>query len=290
MRPPGGHLRARLCALRDAVGAAGVQGARRRRTRCRRSSRRTRRRCPGLAGDIPPALQGIVSQCLEKRPEDRFSSAHDLALALHASSGTGAVTAPQPRRDASAAPPAAAAEPSSPSLRSWPLSRSGGRGGRLGTCRTATPERAPSILALPCKVYGAPEVAFLTDAVPQHDLDAARAGRRDRHQGAADELRGGEGQGRPGPDRRAVRGLVARRHVARPPRPGASRSTSSSSTRRRGRCAGASSTRARGRRTTTSLGRRPRGSAWRSSRPPPRSPPRWSRPRLSWPSGRASTS
>jgi TolB-like protein/Flp pilus assembly protein TadD len=31
---------------------------------------------------IPEALQGIVSQCLEKRPEDRFSSAHDVALAL----------------------------------------------------------------------------------------------------------------------------------------------------------------------------------------------------------------
>jgi TolB-like protein/tetratricopeptide (TPR) repeat protein len=31
---------------------------------------------------IPEALQGIVNQCLEKRPEDRFSSAHDVALAL----------------------------------------------------------------------------------------------------------------------------------------------------------------------------------------------------------------
>jgi serine/threonine protein kinase len=44
---------------------------------------------PSLSGpgsDIPPALQGIVSQCLEKRPEDRFSSAHDLALALQAAS------------------------------------------------------------------------------------------------------------------------------------------------------------------------------------------------------------
>ncbi|MBZ5587986.1 MAG: hypothetical protein LAO05_05430, partial [Acidobacteriia bacterium] len=28
------------------------------------------------------------------------------------------------------------------------------------------PERVPSVLALPCKVYGAPDVAFLTDAVP----------------------------------------------------------------------------------------------------------------------------
>jgi TolB-like protein len=32
--------------------------------------------------EIPVALQAIVSQCLEKRPEDRFSTAHDVALAL----------------------------------------------------------------------------------------------------------------------------------------------------------------------------------------------------------------
>ncbi len=33
---------------------------------------------------IPLALQGIVHRCLEKRPDDRFSSAHDIALALNA--------------------------------------------------------------------------------------------------------------------------------------------------------------------------------------------------------------
>jgi TolB-like protein len=39
----------------------------------------------GSAGSgVPPALQGIVHRCLEKRAEDRFSSAHDLALALNA--------------------------------------------------------------------------------------------------------------------------------------------------------------------------------------------------------------
>ncbi len=39
--------------------------------------------------EIPPALQEIVSRCLEKRAEERFSSAHDLALALRAFSGGG---------------------------------------------------------------------------------------------------------------------------------------------------------------------------------------------------------
>jgi len=38
----------------------------------------------GTGRVIAPALQEIVSRCLEKRPADRFSSAHDLALALRA--------------------------------------------------------------------------------------------------------------------------------------------------------------------------------------------------------------
>jgi TolB-like protein/Tfp pilus assembly protein PilF len=41
----------------------------------------------GTGRVIAPALQEIVSRCLEKRPADRFSSAHDLALALRATSG-----------------------------------------------------------------------------------------------------------------------------------------------------------------------------------------------------------
>ena len=41
----------------------------------------------GTGRAVAPALQEIASRCLEKRPEDRFSSAHDLALALRAVSG-----------------------------------------------------------------------------------------------------------------------------------------------------------------------------------------------------------
>jgi serine/threonine protein kinase/TolB-like protein/tetratricopeptide (TPR) repeat protein len=41
----------------------------------------------GMGRAAAPALQAIVSRCLEKRPEDRFSSAHDLALALRAQTG-----------------------------------------------------------------------------------------------------------------------------------------------------------------------------------------------------------
>jgi Tol biopolymer transport system component len=41
---------------------------------------------PEVTAAIPGALQGILGRCLEKRPEDRFHSAHDLALALQATS------------------------------------------------------------------------------------------------------------------------------------------------------------------------------------------------------------
>ena len=42
----------------------------------------------GPSSAVPPGLQGIVQRSLEKRSEDRFSSAHDLALALNAVAGT----------------------------------------------------------------------------------------------------------------------------------------------------------------------------------------------------------
>ncbi len=40
---------------------------------------------PPLGADgrrVPPIVEGVVRRCLEKRPEERFQSAHDLALAL----------------------------------------------------------------------------------------------------------------------------------------------------------------------------------------------------------------
>jgi serine/threonine protein kinase/Tol biopolymer transport system component len=48
---------------------------------------------PGQPAFMPPALDRVVRRCLEKRPDDRFHSAHDLSLALEAlSSGSGPVS------------------------------------------------------------------------------------------------------------------------------------------------------------------------------------------------------
>jgi serine/threonine protein kinase/tetratricopeptide (TPR) repeat protein len=51
-------------------------------------------------GRVPRAVEEVILRCLEKKPEERFHSAHDLALALGAAAAghSGAVPAPQIRR------------------------------------------------------------------------------------------------------------------------------------------------------------------------------------------------
>ena len=56
---------------------------------------------PGFAAarqDIPPGLDRIVRHCLEKKPEHRFQSAHDLAFDLSSSAGEGARVETRPPR------------------------------------------------------------------------------------------------------------------------------------------------------------------------------------------------
>jgi serine/threonine protein kinase len=49
---------------------------------------------PGAARDLPPALERIIRHCLEKRPEDRFHSAQDVAFAIDSLSGVREIEAP----------------------------------------------------------------------------------------------------------------------------------------------------------------------------------------------------
>jgi TolB-like protein/tetratricopeptide (TPR) repeat protein len=50
-----------------------------------------------VSPSVQPALATVVSKCLEKRPEDRFSSAHDLSLTLGAVESTGTTPPAQER-------------------------------------------------------------------------------------------------------------------------------------------------------------------------------------------------
>ena len=45
--------------------------------------------------DVSPGLERVVKRCLEKRPEERFQSARDIAFALEAASGAGSIERPR---------------------------------------------------------------------------------------------------------------------------------------------------------------------------------------------------
>ncbi len=122
---------------------------------------------PPLPRNIPLALTGIVRECLEKRSEDRFSTAHDLALALQANSGTSqSGVAPgvsgwagrnRVAIGATCALLLAAVLAVAFFWHPWKAQPS-----KPGVAATS----APSLVALPCKVLGSPESAYLTDAIP----------------------------------------------------------------------------------------------------------------------------
>jgi formylglycine-generating enzyme required for sulfatase activity/dienelactone hydrolase len=75
---------------------------------------------------VSPGIQQIVDRCLEKRPEDRFSSAHDLSLALEAvstGSATGRRQAAVPGTGTAAAVMGGVRRLASPFVRLWPSVR-----------------------------------------------------------------------------------------------------------------------------------------------------------------------
>jgi tetratricopeptide (TPR) repeat protein len=123
-----------------------------------------------LPESVPPALQGVVTQCLAKRPDQRFSSGHDLELALqvawssdeavHVGVTAAGVPAPAHRHRLLILGGVLAIAAVAAALVIWRPWRA------VSKPTGSVAGHIPSILALPCKVYGAPEVAFLTDAVP----------------------------------------------------------------------------------------------------------------------------
>ncbi len=108
---------------------------------------------------VPASLEGIVRHCLEKEPDNRFQTARDVVFALEA------------LPEISTAKPASPMSPLGVSLHRHRRSLVGATLLLAAVAVTLifTNRRhsvAPSLLALPCTVYGAPDVAFLTDAVP----------------------------------------------------------------------------------------------------------------------------
>lgn len=112
---------------------------------------------------VPAALEKIVRHCLEKDPGNRFQSARDVVFAIEA------------LPDISSARSAAPMSPVGVWLHRHRTSLMGTSvlaialvvAGTFGYRKhSAASSALPSVLALPCKVYGAPESAFLTDAVP----------------------------------------------------------------------------------------------------------------------------
>jgi tetratricopeptide (TPR) repeat protein len=123
-----------------------------------------------LSPGIPAGLAAIVRQCLAKEPQERYLSTRELAkhltiARLHVHSGGTAVTGLQPVK-----------VPGKPKPRRlWALT-----GGSFAVVAVITgllfwkpgkpapkPDRIPSVLALPAKVLGSAESAFLADAIPE---------------------------------------------------------------------------------------------------------------------------
>ena len=245
---------------------------------------------PETNRSVPAALEQIVRHCLEKEPESRFQSARDVVFALEALPDASP-------RDATApmSPAGIWAHRHRRSLAGTALlARRAGRRRRCWSSAAGSTRPPPAacrrVLALPCTVYGAPGGGLPDGRRPRDHLDPPLASRGPRHEGATHQLRGGEGQGRPHEAGRPVPGLVLHRHVDHD-LAGAIRAQRPA--RRRGDEKGAvgkAVRRAPREPTTTSHARRPKGSASRSGRPPRRSRRPESRPRPSWPSGKATTS
>jgi TolB-like protein len=114
-----------------------------------------------LRGDVPVAMRTVVMRLLEKDPAARYQTASDLRLALTA------VSSP------------ASAESSRFALPAWvggPIVKAGAlavvvivvtAGGWTRWGGSVRSDRGvPSLVILPAKVYGAPDFAYLSDAVP----------------------------------------------------------------------------------------------------------------------------
>ncbi len=112
---------------------------------------------------VSAGLENVVRHCLEKEPDSRFQSARDVVFALEALSEVSTTKRPVPM-----SPAGVWLHRHGKSLGAAFFLALAVTGALIFASRkhSAASSGLPAILALPCIVYGAPEVAFLTDAVP----------------------------------------------------------------------------------------------------------------------------
>lgn len=114
---------------------------------------------------IPPTLQHLVAHCLEKEPARRFQNLQDAVYDLEAVLAGSPVSVNRP--------PNLLPTPGR-RLRAWALAlialvavvTGGGLILLKPWARAKQPTHSPSVVALPTTVLGAPDSAFLTDAIP----------------------------------------------------------------------------------------------------------------------------
>jgi tetratricopeptide (TPR) repeat protein len=114
---------------------------------------------------VQPLLERVLRSCLSKNPEGRFHSAHDLAFALHS-----ALEAGTPSAGAEAQ---VHANRPATMRRRWPWAAAGLMAVGVAAILFWAPWRreathTPSVLALPARVLGSQESAFLSDAIPSN--------------------------------------------------------------------------------------------------------------------------
>ncbi|MBI4913118.1 MAG: protein kinase [Acidobacteria bacterium] len=119
---------------------------------------------------VSPSLAAIVKRCLAKEPQDRYPATRELArrleiARLHAHSGGTESTGMQPVKMPAVNGGRRMGRPALAGISLAALTVFGVLVAIIQKVSAAS-TAVPSVLALPCTVYGAPEAAFLADAVP----------------------------------------------------------------------------------------------------------------------------
>lgn len=127
-----------------------------------------------LSSSFSLPLVQLLRRCLEKKPEDRFSTAHDLAFALQTIGSSGDLLATRPgaarasvirwtrrHRVATVSLCAFLLAAVLSGVLLWHPWKT-----KPSPTASTTAAVKPSLVALPCKVLGSPESVYLTDAIP----------------------------------------------------------------------------------------------------------------------------